>query len=136
MSLSPIRRRLLSGLLAMRGLMAADPALLLRQLPTDGPLAAQWFTPETIQLMDSVVWGPGFEPPVFDDEVQVLSQRLVGERHLKLSLRVQGEVRDAIWFGRTEPLPSRARMAYRLSLDEFQGRQRVQMMVEGVADTA
>jgi single-stranded-DNA-specific exonuclease len=82
------------------------------------------------------VWGPGFEPPMFNETVQVLNQRLVGERHLKLSLKVQGQLRDGIWFGRSEPLPSQANLAYRLSLDEFQGRQRVQMIVEGVADEA
>ena len=68
------------------------------------------------------------------DEVEVITQRLVGTRHLKLSLRMQGTVRDGIWFGRSEPLPARAQLAYRLSLDEFQGRQRVQMVVEGLAE--
>jgi single-stranded-DNA-specific exonuclease len=111
-----------------------DPALLRRQLSTDGPLDVQWFTAETVAQLDSAVWGPGFEAPVFSEDVEVLGQRLVGERHLKLSLRVQGQVRDGIWFGRTEPLPGKTRMAYRLSLDEYQGRQRVQVVVEGVAE--
>jgi len=65
--------------------------------------------------------------------VEVLSQRLVGERHLKLNLKVGGHARDAIWFGRTEPLPARARLAFRLNLDEYQGRQRVQLMIEDMA---
>jgi single-stranded-DNA-specific exonuclease len=77
------------------------------------------------------VWGPGFEPPLFEDVVEVLKQRLVGERHLKLSLRVNGQLREGIWFGRAEPLLERAQLAYRLSLDEYQGRQRVQMVIEG-----
>jgi len=111
-----------------------EPALLARQLSTDGPLAPEWFTPEAVAQMDAAVWGPGFDAPVFSEEVEVLGQRLVGERHLKLSLRVQGHVRDGIWFGHTEPLPARAQLAYRVSLDEFQGRQRVQVVVEGVAD--
>ena len=89
--------------------------------------------PETVAALDSAVWGPGFEPPVFSDQVVVVGQRLVGERHLKLSLRVQGQVRDGIWFGRTEPLPAKTRLAFRVSLDEYQGRQRVQLMVEGFA---
>jgi single-stranded-DNA-specific exonuclease len=110
------------------------PSLLLRQLATDGPLDAQWFTPETVSQLDAAVWGPGFEAPVFNDRVEVLNQRLVGERHLKLSLRVQGQVRDGIWFGRTEPLPAQTQLAFRLNLDEFQGRQRVQMVVEGAVD--
>lgn len=111
-----------------------DPSLLLRQLSTDGPLDAQWFTAETVSQLDSAVWGPGFEAPVFSDEAEVLTQRLVGERHLKLSLRVQGQVRDGIWFGRTEPLPSKAQLAFRIDLNEFQGRQRVQLIVEGASE--
>jgi single-stranded-DNA-specific exonuclease len=113
-----------------------DPSLLLRQISTDGPLDAQWFTPETVTELDSAVWGPGFDAPVFSDLADVLGQRLVGERHLKLSLRVQGQVRDGIWFGRTEPLPAKTQLAYRVSLDEFQGRQRVQIVVEGAVDPA
>ncbi len=113
-----------------------DPSLLLRQISTDGPLDAQWFTPETVAQLDSAVWGPGFDAPVFSDQVEVLGQRLVGERHLKLSLRVQGQVRDGIWFGRTDPLPAKTQLAYRVNLDEFQGRQRVQIVVEGAVDIA
>jgi single-stranded-DNA-specific exonuclease len=111
-----------------------DASLLSRQLSTDGPLDTQWFTPETASQLDQTVWGPGFDAPVFSDAVEVIGQRLVGTRHMKLSLRVQGQVRDGIWFGRTEPLPDKAHMAFRISLDEYQGRQRVQIMVEGLAD--
>jgi single-stranded-DNA-specific exonuclease len=111
-----------------------DASLLARQVSTDGPLDVQWFTPETVSQLDGAVWGPGFDAPVFSDEVEVLGQRLVGERHLKLSLRVQGQVRDGIWFSRTEPLPDKVQLAFRVNLDEFQGRQRVQMVVEGLAD--
>jgi len=111
-----------------------DPSLLLRELSTDGALDAQWFSPETVSALDCAVWGPGFEAPLFSDEVEVLGQRLVGERHLKLSLRVQGQVRDGIWFGHSDPVPSKTRLAFRVSLDEYQGRQRVQLVVEGSAD--
>jgi single-stranded-DNA-specific exonuclease len=110
-----------------------DPALLRRQKLTDGPLDAASFNAETVALLDHAVWGPGFEAPVFDDVVEVLGQRLVGERHLKLNLKVAGQARDGIWFGRTEALPARAHLAFRLNLDEFQGRQRVQLMIEDMA---
>jgi single-stranded-DNA-specific exonuclease len=111
-----------------------DPSLLAKQLSTDGPLDTQWFTPETAAALEQAVWGPGFDAPVFNDAVEVINQRLVGTRHMKLSLRVQGQLRDGIWFGRTEPLPDRVHMAYRIGLDEYQGRQRVQIMVEGLGD--
>jgi single-stranded-DNA-specific exonuclease len=108
-----------------------DAATLTRTLRTDGPLALEWFNSQTVELLEAQVWGQGFEPPLFCDEVQVLQQRLVGDKHLKLRLRHAGTVRDAIWFGRIEPLPEQVRLAYRLILDEWQGRQRVQMVVEG-----
>jgi single-stranded-DNA-specific exonuclease len=76
------------------------------------------------------VWGQAFEPPLFIDEVDVLAQRLVGDKHLKLTVRHAGTRREAIWFGRTEPLPERARLAYRLALDSWQGHERLQMVVQ------
>jgi single-stranded-DNA-specific exonuclease len=110
-----------------------DAATLTRTLRTDGPLPLQWFNAQTVALLDAQVWGQGFEAPVFCDEVQVLQQRLVGDKHLKLRLRHQGTERDAIWFSHTEPLPATARLAYRLALDEWNGKQRVQMLVEASA---
>jgi single-stranded-DNA-specific exonuclease len=107
-----------------------DAATLTRTLRTDGPLELQWFNAETVALLDEQVWGQGFEPPLFCDTVQVLQQRLVGEKHLKLRLRHAGTERDAIWFNHTDALPPAARLAYRVSLDEWNGRQRVQMVVE------
>jgi single-stranded-DNA-specific exonuclease len=109
-----------------------DPALLHHRLATDGPLAARWFDPAVVQMLDSQVWGQAFEPPLFEDEVEVTSQRLVGEKHLKLVVRHGGTPREAIWFGRTEPLPQRARLAYRLALDTWQGEQRLQMVVQAM----
>ena len=107
-----------------------DAATLTRTLRTDGPLALEWFNTETAQLLDAQVWGQGFEAPVFCDEVEVLQQRLVGEKHLKLRVRHAGQLRDAIWFGHADPVPPQVRLAWRLALDEWQGRLRVQMVVE------
>jgi len=82
--------------------------------------------------LDALVWGQAFEAPLFSDRVDVVAQRLVGEKHLKLTVRHGGTVRDAIWFGRCEPLPERVTLAYRLAVDEYNGRQRVQMLIEGI----
>jgi single-stranded-DNA-specific exonuclease len=107
-----------------------EPAALQRTLCHDGPLPAQWFSAETARLLDDQVWGQGFEAPVFCDEAQVLHQALLKERHLKLRVRVGDSVREAVWFQRTEPLPEAVRLAYRLVRDDWNGRERVQMIVE------
>ena len=107
-----------------------DAATLTRTLHTDGPLALEWFNAETAVMLDAQVWGQGFEPPLFCDEVEVLQQRLVGDKHLKLRVRLGRTLHDAIWFGHAEPLGPRVRLAYRLAVDDWQGRQRVQMLVQ------
>ena len=108
-----------------------DKATLTRTLLVDGPLAVEWFNVETVSLLDAQVWGQGFEAPLFCDDVQVLQQRLVGEKHMKLRLRHAGHERDAIWFSHTEPLPARVVLAFRLDADEWNGVRRVRFLIEG-----
>ncbi len=95
----------------------------------DGPLASEHFDIATARLLDDQVWGAAFDAPVFCDVVEIVSQRLVGEKHLKLAVRVGGVVRDAIWFGRVDPVGARVRLAWRLGLDAYNGIERVQMIV-------
>ncbi|MBK6612598.1 single-stranded-DNA-specific exonuclease RecJ [Ottowia sp.] len=110
-----------------------DEATLTRRLATDGPLPPEYRRADVADTLLHEVWGQGFAPPVFSEEVEVLSQRLVGEKHLALKLRHQGQPMDGIWFGRTEPLPARVTLAFRLEADEWQGIRRVRLLVEGMA---
>jgi single-stranded-DNA-specific exonuclease len=112
---------------------ALSPATLARTLLTDGPLPAQYFTVETVQTLDAQVWGQAFEAPTFHDTAQVLTQRCVGEKHLKLSLRLAGGVRDAIWFGRTEHLPAQVQLAYQLRVDTYNQLPRLQLVVQAAS---
>lgn len=61
----------------------------------------------------------------------MVSQRLVGEKHLALKLKHQGQPVDGIWFGHTEPMPERVTLAFRLDADEWNGQLRVRFMVKG-----
>jgi len=107
-----------------------DAATLLRRLDTDGPLAPQYRRADLVDTLHKEVWGQGFAAPTFSEEVEVVSQRLVGEKHLALKLRHQGQPVDGIWFGHTESLPARVKLAFRLDADEWQGVKRVRFLVE------
>jgi len=107
-----------------------DAATLQRRMETDGPLDRQYRRPDLVDTLHGQVWGQGFAPPVFSEEVRVVSQRIVGEKHLALKLQHQGDAVDGIWFGHTEPLPERVRIAFRLDADEWQGQRRVRFLVE------
>ncbi|WP_066704614.1 single-stranded-DNA-specific exonuclease RecJ [Curvibacter delicatus] len=108
-----------------------DAATLTRRLDTDGPLPPEYRRTDVVEVLHREVWGQGFAPPTFSEEVEVVSQRLVGEKHLALKLKHQGQPVDGIWFGHTEPLPQRVLLAFRLDADEWQGVRRVRFLVEG-----
>lgn len=110
-----------------------DEAALTRRLDTDGPLAPEYRRADMVDTLHREVWGQGFAAPTFSEEVEVLAQRLVGQKHLALKLRHQGQPVDGIWFGRVEPLPDRAVLAFRLETDDWQGTRRVRFLVEGMA---
>jgi single-stranded-DNA-specific exonuclease len=111
-----------------------DKATLQRRLATDGPLAPEYRRVDLVDTLHKEVWGQGFATPTFSEEVEVLSQRIVGEKHLALKLKHQGEQVDGIWFGHTDPLPAKVTMAFRLDADEWNGVRRVKFFVEAVQD--
>jgi single-stranded-DNA-specific exonuclease len=107
-----------------------DPATLAQTLETDGSLEPEYATLELARALEAEVWGQGFPPPLFADEFAVESQRLVGDRHLRLRLARAGRRFDAIAFRRDAPLPDRVRAAYTLAIDEWSGTQGLELRLE------
>lgn len=106
-------------------------------LQSDGALTADQISLPTAELLfEAGPWGQGFPEPLFDGNFEVLDQRIVGERHLKLTLRPEGGgvPVDAIAFNVENPGAwLRARMlklAYRLDINHFRGRKSVQLRIE------
>ncbi|MGB5607115.1 MAG: single-stranded-DNA-specific exonuclease RecJ [Gammaproteobacteria bacterium] len=104
---------------------------------SDGELHADEFSLDTAELLRAASpWGQGFPAPLFDGRFSVVSQRVVGARHLKLMLQpVPGSSPvDAIAFN-TPALPKtchEARVAYRLEVNEYRGQCRPQLIVEHI----
>jgi single-stranded-DNA-specific exonuclease len=102
---------------------------------TDGELLADDMTMELAQsLRAGGPWGQGFPEPLFDGQFEVLGSRVVGEKHLRLTLRhLQGRSIEAIAFNRAalQPPPgSRVEAAYRLDINSYQGNQTLQLVIE------
>jgi single-stranded-DNA-specific exonuclease len=117
---------------ATRG--SCDRALFARTVQTDGPLKADEIGLPLINALEEHVWGQGFPPPLFANVFTVLEQRLLKDKHLKLSLDLDGRRFNAIWFRRTELLPKEVRLAYRPVADDYNGMRRVQLIIEHAAD--
>jgi single-stranded-DNA-specific exonuclease len=105
---------------------------LTRTVETDGELEPQQVSLGLAQLLEARVWGPGFPAPLFCDTFALESQRVVGEKHSKLQLVKDGRRLQAMRFNTLDPLPPHFRAAYRLSVNEYNGLQTVQVNLEHV----
>jgi single-stranded-DNA-specific exonuclease len=107
---------------------------------SDGELQANEFRLDLAeQLRNAGPWGQTFPEPMFDGTFDVVDQRVVGERHLKMRLRqADGPVVDAIAFNLLEepvaPGWQRVQAAYRLDVNEYQGTRRLQLLLEHVRE--
>ncbi len=108
------------------------PADLTRTLETDGGLEAAYLSLQTVRLLENEVWGQGFAAPLFDDEFIVEQQRILKEKHLKMRLRKGEHCLDAIWFNFSQTPSATIRAAYRLTINEYNGVQTPQLMIEHV----
>jgi len=107
------------------------------RLVCDGELAVEEFNLQlAAALREAGPWGQHFPEPGFHGEFTLIQQRLVGERHLKMVLQPQGssEVLDAIAFNIDpqiwpDPTIRRARLVYSLDVNEYRGRQSLQLLV-------
>lgn len=117
-----------------------SPKMLTREIEVDGDLDASDYRADTAALLETQVWGQGFTAPLFCSEVEVIEQRPIGEAgaHRRAKVRVHGQIvddeREMVAWGRTEPLPKTARIAWRLSANTWQGVTRPQMVMEAIED--
>lgn len=98
---------------------------------TDGDLAEPITTALARTLENAAPWGQGFPEPEFDGRFEVLEQRILGGRHLKLLLQPEmGEPVDAICFNHGYLVETRAiRCTYRVEVNRYRGRETPQLMV-------
>jgi single-stranded-DNA-specific exonuclease len=106
------------------------PGELARTIETDGSLEAAFLDLALAQLLERQIWGQGFPQPLFCDEFEVAGQRVVGDRHMKLRLVRGGRTVEAMRFNSLEPLPAAIRAAYRVCVNEFNGAQALQLVIE------
>lgn len=109
-------------------------------LYSDGQLKANEINIELAQkIMHAGPWGQGFTEPYFDGEFELISSRIVGEKHLRLCLRAanHSDIIDAIFFNFTEQhwdqAPARIYILYRLEINEYQGRCKLQLVIKELA---
>ncbi|MFM1827063.1 MAG: single-stranded-DNA-specific exonuclease RecJ [Pseudomonadota bacterium] len=110
----------------------ADPSLFDQTLPTDGTLRAEEHTLELARAISRIVWGQGFPSPLFHGHFRVAQKRLLKEKHLRLDLvpvDAPAHRFEAIWFNAPIDPPSEVALAYELGINDWQGVERLQLLV-------
>jgi single-stranded-DNA-specific exonuclease len=105
-------------------------------LMSDGELLPEDFNLDMVSLLrEGGPWGQAFPEPLFDDTFNILEQRIVGDKHLKLRLGKKDKMLDGIaFFVDLEEWPNHrcqtVRAVYRLDINEYKGRRNLQLIVE------
>ncbi len=118
-----------------------DPEDLQATMHTDGQLNNDQFSMQTASVLrDAGPWGQAFPEPSFEGEFELISQRIVGENHLKVVLApdsMASQSIDGIYFNiDNEKWPTsatRVRCVYRLDINEFRGRESLQLLIQYMA---
>ncbi|MDP3559604.1 MAG: single-stranded-DNA-specific exonuclease RecJ [Legionellaceae bacterium] len=109
-----------------------------KQLWSDGPLRPEELHLDTALLLETAgPWGQAFPEPCFDNVFEILDQRVIGQHHVKFSLRLNpfDEPLDAIAFYAVQSnwpnyRAKKAHVVYKLDCNRYQGRQRLQLLIE------
>ncbi|MBP9714623.1 MAG: single-stranded-DNA-specific exonuclease RecJ [Sterolibacterium sp.] len=109
-----------------------SPADLTRTLETDGALETAHMSLDSARLLQSQIWGQGFPAPLFSDEFRVEQQRILKDKHLKLTLSKNGVRFEAIQFNFADAVPEKIRAVYKLDVNEYNGVANVQLMLEHI----
>ena len=106
---------------------------------SDGALSANDIDMPLARLLESAgPWGQHFPEPVFDGSFEVVQRRIVGERHLKLVLKLPDSDRliDAIAFNTVDDSwPAKVdnvEIAYKLTINEYRGSSNPQLIIEHI----
>jgi single-stranded-DNA-specific exonuclease len=107
------------------------------ELMTDGELEASEITLKNAELLRSASpWGQGFEEPIFYGDFELIDQKIVGEKHLKCTLKLVGasSIFEGIAFFQGKLETKQVKVAYKLNVNSFRGNESLQLMIELIAN--
>ena len=105
------------------------------ELLTDGKLEASEITLKNAELLrQASPWGQGFEEPIFYGDFELIEQKIVGEKHLKCTLKLidNSSIFEGIAFFQEKLQSKKVRVAYKLNVNSFRGNESLQLMIESI----
>ena len=112
-----------------------EPRDLVGIIESDGMLASENLSIENARLIEDYgPWGQGFDEPLFHGDFELVSQRVIGGgKHLKLIVKQEEKLVDAIAFNQKLISSDRITMTYKLEVNRYLDSETLQLMVEQVS---
>lgn len=107
-----------------------EPHHLQRRWETDGTLPLREATLDNAGWIEQQVWGQGFPQPSFHGKLRIVQQKILAEKHLRLAVAWDGRELEAMLFFHAELLPAEIQAVFQLSVNHYQGSQRLQLIVQ------
>ena len=105
-------------------------AALRRTIETDGELAPAELNLALARSIAGEVWGQGFPAPLFEGDFGVLEQRVIGGKHVRLTLSASTARIEGVLFDHLGPLPDRIRATYRPEVNRYQDLESLQLVID------
>ncbi|MDG2316858.1 MAG: single-stranded-DNA-specific exonuclease RecJ [Gammaproteobacteria bacterium] len=108
------------------------------KIMTDGVLIDSELTLEVASLLNDIgPWGQGFPEPLFEGSFLLLSQRVLGDKHLKMSIQTDSNKKplDAIAFNCSPEnlqIGELLHLVYRLNVNTYYALPKIQLIVEHI----
>ena len=105
---------------------------------TDGVLLDSELTLEVASILNDIgPWGQGFPEPLFEGSFLLLSQRVLGDKHLKMSIKTRSNNKplDAIAFNcapENLQVGELLHLVYRLNVNTYYALPKIQLIVEHI----
>ena len=96
----------------------------------DHSILDQDLTYKSVNLINKEIWGQGFPSPLYSDEFEVISQKIIAEKHNKLLLRKNEKNYDAIYFNSDQNQPDTITAIYSIEVNDFNGVRAIQLIIK------
>lgn len=99
----------------------------------DMNLSEDFINLETAEKIRDEIWGQGFPSPLFFGNFEIIEQKILKESHLKLILKKENNIYEAIWFFNNQMIEDKnCNLIYTLGINEFLGKKNIQLLIDGI----
>jgi exonuclease RecJ (EC 3.1.-.-) len=112
------------------------PEILSNRIEHDGAISLADASVELVEKIGAEIWGQGFPEPLFAGDFRVVKQKIMKEKHSKLTLEQGGKTIEAVLFNFADKAPERIKAFYTLMVNEWNGAKKTELNIKHIESAA